>query len=119
MSFAFKSDYKPVTVSGSDFLYLEHAVCFFSLKTFEEAALGIGINFTKDARWVYSDTQGFEYDSVLILIMVLVWVYCYTCGFSMSLLLYIWFQYESILIHMVSMLIYSDTYGFSMRYTMY
>ena len=50
LSFAFKSDYKPVTVSGSDFLYLENAVCFFSLKTFEEAALGIGINFTKDAR---------------------------------------------------------------------
>lgn len=50
LSFVFQSDYKPVAVSGSDFLYLEHAICFFSLKTFEETALGIGINFTKDAR---------------------------------------------------------------------
>ena len=33
-------------------LYLEGAVCFYSLKNHEEAALGVGINVTKDLRCV-------------------------------------------------------------------
>lgn len=46
----FESVYTPVTRENTDFLYLEKAICFFSLKNYEEAALGIGINYTKDAR---------------------------------------------------------------------
>jgi ubiquitin-protein ligase len=30
--------------------YLENAICFYTLKTYSQAALGIGINFTKDAK---------------------------------------------------------------------
>ena len=34
-------------------LYLENAVCAFTRKSCEEAALGIGLSFTKDLRYVY------------------------------------------------------------------
>ena len=38
-----------------DLLYSEHATCFFTLKQHDQAALGIGINFTKDARLVHCE----------------------------------------------------------------
>ena len=34
-------------------VYLENAVCVFSRKSCEEAALGIGISFTKDLRYTH------------------------------------------------------------------
>ena len=33
-------------------LYLESAVCAFTRKSYEEAALGVGLSFTKDLRYV-------------------------------------------------------------------
>ena len=37
-------------------LYLENAVCAFTRKTCEEAALGIGLSFTKDLRYMFMGT---------------------------------------------------------------
>ena len=38
-------------VISMESLYLENAVCVFTRKSCEEAALGIGISFTKDLRY--------------------------------------------------------------------
>ena len=35
-----------------DTLYLENATCFFSQRTYEEVALGVGIHYAKDLRSV-------------------------------------------------------------------
>ena len=35
-------------------VYLENAVCVFTRKSCEEAALGIGISFTKDLRYTHT-----------------------------------------------------------------
>jgi hypothetical protein len=38
-------------VVSMESLYLENAVCVFTRKSCEEAALGIGLSFTKDLRY--------------------------------------------------------------------
>ena len=41
-------------VVAMESLYLENAVCVFTRKSCEEAALGIGLSFTKDLRYMYA-----------------------------------------------------------------
>ena len=49
-SIPFPQDSVPQLTVSPESLYLEEAVCFFTQKTHEEVALGVGIHYTKDLR---------------------------------------------------------------------
>lgn len=43
-------DSVPEATVSADTLYLENASCFFSQRSYEEVALGVGIHYAKDLR---------------------------------------------------------------------